>query len=170
MAVIDYAGSGWALYIGDELIAGVTEVSPNHEVDSADISLINNSSFTVDGVATSSWEVTIADLGQANLEKIIPGNILAAGTQIPGQATGTIATTGGDGVVTFGTKDCEAVEVSEVARLVPCNKPQHTEWLFDATATLTNKELNDGVMLYTVTLRSNATGVQSAKGAITLAA
>jgi len=167
---IDYAGSAWDLYVGTDKIEGVTEVTPNHSTDSSDITLINNSSFTVDGPATSSWDVSIADLGQTNLAKIIPQNVLAAGTQIPGQPTGTIASADGDGVITFGTKDCEAVEVSEVARLVPCGKPQHTEWLFDATATLTGKEISDGVMIYTVTLRSNATGVQSAKGDITLPA
>lgn len=167
---VDYAGTSWDLYIGSDLIAGVLEVSPNHEQEQGSLALLNNTTLTTDGPASSSWEVRIADLGQANLAKIIPQNVLAAGTQIPGQPVGTVATTGQGGVVTFGTMDCETVETYEIARLVPCGKPQHTEWLFDAKARLTGKGIEDGVMIYTVTLSSEASGVQSAKGEITLPA
>lgn len=163
-------GTQWQVMYNSIEVEGVEEANPKLDVDTKDLVTLAGQKLTLNGARSASVELKIVDMGTDNLKAIVPDSWIAAGTQIAGQPTGTIAKTGGKGVITHGQVKCPEVELLSPLQLIPCNNADAaTMTFFDAIATLTGAEIKDGVLTLTVRVDSRAVGVQVAIGDVTFA-
>jgi hypothetical protein len=103
-----------------------------------------------------------------NLKKIVGDSWLDDGDLIPGQPAGNVVNND-DGGIALGYTGSVSVALQAPLQFVPAvGSGDHTITMFDAVATLTDITIEDQVVKATVTVRSEATGVQILKGAVTL--
>lgn len=168
---MDIAAGQWAvLYDGVEL-EGIESAEPGLDQETTDITGLNGVTYRRTRSRSAEVVLTVFGTGIDNLKKILPDNWVDAATQIPGQPTGTVAKTGEKGAILYGKPECGVARLTAPLQLVPCDNPdEHTVTLFDGVAELTGMPLDDGVLKFEITVRSEAVGTQLAKGAITFPA
>lgn len=167
---MDIAAGQWAVLYNGETIEGIESAAPGLDQETTEISGLDGVKYTRTKTRSAEVVLTVFGTGIANLKKILPDNWVDALTQIPGQPTGTVAKSGGNGVITYGKPECGTARLTAPLQLVPCENPdEHTVTLFDGVAEITDMPLDDGVLKFEITVRSEAVGTQLAKGAITFA-
>lgn len=166
---LEIAAGVWQAKYNDEVLQGIEAAEPSLEQETVDISTIEGISLTKVRSRSAEVVLTAVDTGIDNLKKLLPDNWIAQGTQIDGQPVGTLAKAGvaEKGAIVYGKPNCGTAQLTAPLQLVPCENPdEHTITLFDGIAEMTNVALEDGVLKVEVTIRSQAVGVQLAKGAI----
>lgn len=166
---LEIAAGTWEVHYNDETLQGIEAAEPSLDQETVDIETIEGLKITKVTSRSAEVVLTAVDTGIDNLKKILPDNWIAQGTQIDGQPVGTLAKAGvGEkGAVVYGKPNCGTAQLTAPLQLVPCENPdEHTITLFDGVAEMTGLTLEDGVLKVEVTVRSQAVGVQLAKGAI----
>lgn len=167
---MDIAAGQWAVLVDGVELAGVEAAEPNVDQETVEITGLNGVKYKRTKSRSAEVVLTVFDTGIENLKKILPSNWVDQATQIEGQPTGVVAKAGGGevGAITYGKPACGVARLLVPLQLVPCDDPdQHTVTLFDGYAEITGMPFDDGVLKYEITVSSEATGVQLAKGAIT---
>lgn len=165
---LEIAAGAWAVKYNGETLEGIEAAEPGLDQDTVDIDTLDGVRITRTRIRSAEVVLTVVGMGIDNLKKILPDNWIAAATQIEGQATGVIAKTGEKGAIIYGKANCGTAALTAPLQLVPCENPdEHTVTLFDGVAEITGMPLDDGVLKLEITVRSQAVGVQLAKGAIT---
>jgi len=176
---LEVAGGQWAVKYNNQTLEGIEEVEVEVDREEAEVPDISGFTYRKTTNRTAEVVLTVYSTGIANLKKILPDFWQDQGTAIAGQPTGVVAKASGGtpavtqvGVITFGTPKCgDTAQLSAPLQLIPCENPnQHTVTLFDGTAEITDLTIDDSILKIEVTVRSNAVGVQLAKGAITFPA
>jgi len=164
---LDIAVGTWQVKYNDETLQGIEAAEPALDQETVDITTIEGHNITKVRSRSAEVVITAVDTGITNLKKILPNNWLDSAAQIVGQPVGTVVANTA-GAIVYGKPDCGTAELVAPLQLVPCDGvAAHTITLFDGVAEITNIALEDGVLKYEITVRSEAVGTQVAKGSIT---
>lgn len=166
---LEIAAGSWQAKYNDEVLQGIEAAEPSLDQDTTDITTIEGIKITKVTNRSAEVVLTAVDTGIDNLKKLLPDNWIDQGTQIDGQPVGTLAKAGvGEkGAIVYGKPNCGTAQLTAPLQLVPCENPdEHTITLFDGVAEITGLSIEDTVLKVEVTIRSQAVGVQVAKGAI----
>lgn len=166
---LEVAGGQWKAVYNDEELEGIEEIEPDVNTEEAEVEDISGFTYRKTRSRSVQFKATVYSTGIPNLKKMIPDFWQAAGSAIAGQPTGTLATTGGAGVITFGSPECgDTARLAAPLQMVPCENPAaHTLTLFDAEAEITDISFDDSILKYEITFSSRSVATQLAKGAIT---
>jgi hypothetical protein len=158
----------YAVYYNYQEVEGIESVDFQTDTETVDITTIKGEKVTFEKNHSAAVELTFVDTGIENLKKIVGDAWLDDAEQIPGQDTGNVVNNT-DGAIALGYTGSVSVALQAPLQFVPAvGAGDHTITMFDAVATLSDITIEDQVVKATVTVRSEATGVQILKGAVTL--
>src|SRR4051794_20930678 len=162
-------GNGeFSVFYNYQEVEGIESVDFTVDEQTVDISTIKGQKVTFPKSHSAEVKLTFVDTGIQNLKKIVGDAWLADGALVPGQPAGNVVNND-DGGIALGFTGSSEVTLKAPLQLVPATGAgNHTITLFDGVATLTDIALEDQVVKATVTVRSEATGVQILKGKVTL--
>lgn len=157
MAVVDYGGVQYDLYIGKadgtnfQKLAGVSDVSFDNKSDEVTRNFIDGDNLKITTNFQSTMKMVLTDIGQTNLEKIVPGYVYHSGDTIDG-VTGVAV--GAGGAVTVGVQKGTSIQVAGVLKLVPKLAAQsaHTLFMLNAVSTISDVTLKDLLEEFEITV------------------
>lgn len=165
---LDIGHAAWAAYYNYQEIEGIETVEVTVDEETVDLTTIKGQKITFPKNHSAEVKLTFIDTGIANLKKIIPDAWLDNGELIPGQPAGNVVNNSAGAVAVGYTGSTEETLQAPLQLIPDTGAGNHTITLFDGVATLTELTLEDQVVKAVVTIRSEASGVQITKGAVTL--
>ncbi len=144
----NYGGLKYDLFYGNadgtnfQKVTGVSNIEPDNSSDEVTRNFIDGDNLKLTTNFQAAFNITLTDIGQANLEKIVPGYVYASGEDIDG-VTGVKA--GAGKAVSVGVEKGNSAQVNGVLKLVPKLAAQspHTLYLLEAKAELVDVTLDD---------------------------
>lgn len=144
----DFGGLKYDLYMGAadgtnfQKVVGVSNIEPDNSSDDVVRNFIDGDNLKLTTNFQAAFNITLTDIGQANLEKIVPGYVYASGDDIDG-VTGVKA--GAGKAVSVGVEKGNSTQVAGVLKLVPKLAAQaaHTLYILNAKAELVDLTLDD---------------------------
>ena len=154
---MEYSGVIHDLFFGDKTgknfkqVLGVSDLEFDNDTESVTREFIDGTSLEILKSFKAKITFKITDIGQANLEKIVPGHLYAQGDSIDG-VTGV--TVGEKGAVQVGIKKSTSQQVPGVLKLVPRIAAQagRTRYMLNAESTITDTSEEDGLTEYTISV------------------
>jgi hypothetical protein len=165
---LDIGNGTFSVYYNYQEVEGIESVDFTVDEETVDISTIKGQKVTFPKNHSAEVKLVFVDTGIENLKKIVGDAWLDDGELVPGQPAGNVVNND-DGAIALGHTGSVEVALQAPLQLVPATGAgNHTITLFDGVATLTDITLEDQIVKAEVTIRSEASGVQILKGAVTL--
>lgn len=154
---MEYVGVTYDLFWGDKTgknfqqVLGVHGLEFDNDIEEVERKFIDGTSLKISKNFTATIKFTITDIGQTNLNKIVPGHLYASGESVDGVDGVTV---GAKGAVQVGVKKSTSAQVPGILKIAPrlASQAGRTRYMLGAESTITDTTLEDGLTEYEISI------------------